>query len=443
MQPLIPSGHVSEVAVVGPEDSVSDLVALNAEFPGLRLRPYVYENEHETVSVYQQIDPAVRVVLFTGPVPYYRVTGSVGAARPMLYVPFTGVALYRALFQLHQQYDVTCISVDTVERGAVLETYADLGLSAEGIYTLEYSQAPDRGEFVKFHRRHHESGLTAAALTCLRSAHRALQEEGIPCTRIIPTHGVLMESLERAFLVAENIRTGENQIVVGIVDVGACLRAERAAGSYSEVQRKHLALQSEILHFVQEVDGHFTPTGGDEYLFHTTQGPFLRASGNLRSIPLLRRLKALGPEPVFAGIGMSYTAAQAGTHARMALEHARRQGSDACFVVTEDRRVVGPLGSPQSGEFQSRTLDPQRLELARIAGVSPTSLERLIGAVHSAGIRAFTANEVAPWLHITDRSARRLLRQLGDAGVVRVVGEETHSVRGRPRQVFQLAPDLG
>lgn len=429
------------VAVLGPPDSIQDLLNLAPQFPRLEAVACTYENEEDAVTVYQRIPDHCRAILFTGPLPYYRVLEAVTPRLPVAFVPFDDEALYRTLFYARDRHDITRVSVDTVPRQRVLETYQDLGLRADHVYGLEYRTAIRRSDFVSFHRNHLEAGHTSVALTCLRTAHLELMALGLPCERIVPPPSVLLKSLEKAYLLAQNLRVSENQIAVAVLDLSEALADARQGRTEYDLQRLRLQLQGELMEYAAELDGYLAPSGADEFLLITTQGPVLRATNNLTTAPFLDRLQTIPSQMARLGLGMGATAAEAGEHARLALSHARKSEGGACFVVLSDRRVVGPLGGDRLA-LPTRNIHPAFVEMAEKAGLSPVTLERVVRVARALKGRGFTAHDLASQLRIAPRSARRLCRVLASAGLITEVGVEAPAPLGRPRSVFELDDSL-
>ncbi len=416
------------VGVIGPGDSVEDVVSLAPEFPSLNLEPLRYEDERETSAIFAAARERLDIALFTGPIPYYRVLQEAGPALPITFIPFTGAALYRALFLLKDITPLRAISVDTVERVAVYETFGELGLHGLTAHVLEYHQVVNRDEFISFHHRLYAGGRTQVALTCLRTAYLALQRQGIPAVRVIPPRAVLRETLERVALLGSQIEAGGRQLMVGVLRV--LPKGRRGAW---RIPRE---INAEVRQFVDEIAGLLNVTHDNEFLFVTTWASFDQASGSLHRAPLLDRLSTADGVRYAMGVGLGATASQALLHARSALQRALTYDT-ACFVMLDSKHLVGPLGTPETTRVAMRTTDPNLLAAASEVGISVTLLERILGAVARTGPE-FTAEELAPFLRVSARSARRLLRRLEGRGIARVVGQEKIHLRGRPRSLFQL-----
>ncbi|NPV70081.1 MAG: hypothetical protein HPY55_05485 [Firmicutes bacterium] len=426
------------VAVIGPDDLVSRVLDVGRLIPALELVGMPYSDDDEAPAIYRQLPPAVDMVLFTGPVPYYRTLAREDIRLPALHVSLQGTGLYRALFQIHDHYDITRLSTDTFSRETVEEVYHELGVSASGVYSKEYRAAIDKDELVNFHENLFRRGLTSVAVTCLRSAHHELERRGVPSVRVLPTKSSIKEALEKAALIGQGLRDKASQVVVGLVDIDNFEGIARRAASEHRVQQLKLEIHAALLRYVEQIDGCMNFIGNDEFLFFTTRGMFEKSSNCFTRAPLIADIKHHFNTTVSLGVGLGYTANQAGTNARVALQHAKRCGGDACFVVTEERRVLGPLGLESRVEYGLRHIEPAVLAAAEAAGVSATAVDRLYGCVRSLGAERFSANDIAPLLGITLRSTNRLLNHLVAAGLVAPAGEEKLNRLGRPRRLYHF-----
>lgn len=427
------------VGVIGPGDLVRRTVEFGRErFATLQLLPFPYEQESEAEAVARAAAPIAEVLLFTGPVPYYRVTRAGDPGVACLYVQPAAASLYRLFLLERERIDPLRVSVDTVSRRTLAEAYADLGIDDRGVHVREYDGPIARDELVDFHLSRFHAGETTGALTYLRSARAELVRRGVPCAWVTPTSTEVATALEKAYLVGESARHKGTQIVVGVVDVDGFGRLARQAASEHVVQQLKLAVQDALLQYVAEIDGYLLPGGGDEFLFFTTRGPFERYTEFLTSAPVLDRIRDRVSTTVSMGVGMGRTASQAGTHARIALQKAKDAGGHACYVVMEDKRLLGPLRPGRRLESELRAVRPELLEQANAAGMTAAALSRILSTRGWLGAE-FSANELAPVLGLTVRSAHRLLARLVNAGLASVVGEEKLATRGRPRQLYRLA----
>src|SRR5699024_3968123 len=108
-------------------------------------------------------------------------------------------------------------------------------------------------------------------------------------------------------------------------------------------QRLQLDIQRGILDYIESLDGFLTALGSNEYMFVTTRGTFERVSQGYKYFPLIMDIKKQYKVNISVGIGFGVTANEAGTHARMALLQSFDHGGKKCFIVKEDRSVIGPI----------------------------------------------------------------------------------------------------
>jgi predicted ArsR family transcriptional regulator len=63
---------------------------------------------------------------------------------------------------------------------------------------------------------------------------------------------------------------------------------------------------------------------------------------------------------------------------------------------------------------------------------------KIAGVLAKRGSTRITAHELAQYLHILLRSARRILSTLEAHGMATIVGEVTSYQRGRPRKIYDV-----
>ncbi|MCK9911031.1 hypothetical protein MXD81_17915, partial [Microbacteriaceae bacterium K1510] len=56
------------------------------------------------------------------------------------------------------------------------------------------------------------------------------------------------------------------------------------------------------------------------------------------------------------------------------------------------------------------------------------------------GQHSISAANIAEWLGMTERNARRILGDLAEYGLAEIIGEEAPASRGRPRKIYRITP---
>lgn len=432
------------LAAIGPSNLVDKVAGALEHLSDVYLLKYPYSNEDETLDVYRKAGGVADIVVFTGPIPFYRVEQAMGFVRPAVYVSLQGTALYRTLFLAKEKCDIGRVSIDTFEKGVIEEVYGELEIKHSGVAVKEYSSQVTRDELVSFHESMFASGKSVAALTCLRSAYDELVRHGVPSYWVTPTQASIRDAIERACLLGDSEKSKSSQIAVGFVNIDAFRRFAESAQSEHKVNQLLVDVQRTLLEYVETIDGYLDFLGQDEYIFFSTRGLLSKRTRGFTYMEIPRLLKERYGLGASVGLGLGYTANQAGTNARTALRRCKESGGAACFLVTEDRRLLGPLSSePEAAavppnEESLRLVDPDMLDRARESGLSIASIRRFIEIVLAAQMNTFVAKDVAPMLGVTVRSVNRMFKKMADVGLVAAVGEEKAGKRGRSKMVYAL-----
>ncbi|MFC5987701.1 hypothetical protein [Marinicrinis lubricantis] len=418
---------------------VDKLMNVVQNFPSFTPVPLVYRNEEEVPALAQQLMERVDVLLLSDPFSHRKVKESMNSSIPVHHIPITDAGMYKALFRAMKADRLTGgFSVDTLTKTMVVRTLKDLGIS-ETFFAMYDGPAYDlREKLVQFHQTQHERKKCSIALTGMESVAIRLTELGIPNEWLLPSDQDMIVTLERALLSTGARQSREAQIVVGLVNVDDFGTVASKRNSEHEVQKLKLDIHRMILDYVESLDGYLTHLGGDEYLFFTTRGIFERETGGYKTIPLAKDMSKTYGVSLSIGMGFGRSANEAGTHARTALRKSKEAGGNACFIVREDRTLIGPLEMAEPVQGVLAITNGELIKKAEDAGMTSAYLSKLLNQMARFGKNEYMVHELAALLDITVRSAHRLLLMWMDHGLVDVSGMEKVP-RGRPRQIFRFA----
>ncbi|MHB1653461.1 MAG: hypothetical protein ACYCVD_13420 [Desulfitobacteriaceae bacterium] len=424
------------VLVIGPEDNVNDVMECHFLFHSLDLIRYPYKTPEGAIEIIRKNLGNFDGVLFTGPIPYMIASEVFQDEFPMVYLPFGGKALTKALFQaLYQGANLARISIDTITRHEAYETLHELGLNSAKLFCLQYARVISTKEFVDYHFNLYKKGEIDIAFTCLKSAHEQLLELGVPTIRIMTPRSVIIDALEKVQLIGESVVNQSNQLVV--IFIGADIINEMSYTTV-EVHEKLLELERMILKFTHEVEGNLTRSVRDQFVIITTRTLFEQSTESMTLMPLLGNILNHASFTLQVGVGIANTASIAGYHARIALQKSKKNGENTCFVCLPNKSIFGPLGTYKSTSHKLTVVEPLLLELAEKTGLSPPLLERVIKSIKDLGTQYFTSYDVAMKLGMSLRNARKILQHLLGQKVVVLAGKELISTRGKPRNVYTL-----
>ncbi|NGP46743.1 hypothetical protein G4V62_17995 [Bacillaceae bacterium SIJ1] len=274
-------------------------------------------------------------------------------------------------------------------------------------------------------------------MTGVKEVADALLAQKLHCQWITPTHQDYVGALERALLSTEKRRHRESQVVVGLMRIHQFQQSIKHMTSEHDIARLKLDVHRTLLDYVNELEGHLA-NNGEEYIFFTTRGVFERVTHGYKSMPLLEDVKHAFGFTLSVGVGFGQTANEAGAHARIALRQANDEGGHQCFIVTEDKRIVGPVDTAAPLVYPTAVTDEGLLKKAEAAGMNAVHMQKLMAQVARFDKTHYTATELADVLGVTLRSTHRILLRWLDADLVQTAGVEKTTTRGRPRQVYVL-----
>ena len=139
-----------------------------------------------------------------------------------------------------------------------------------------------------------------------------------------------------------------------------------------------------------------------------------------------------------AGIGFGSTMASSQRNAIQAFSYGRETHPVQLVTVIDDTGMIQEnAGTPKELSYSLSTTDPILLDKLEQASVSIKNYTKAV-AIGRAFNRPFTSAELAQEMHVTERSARRILTKLLSVSLVHCVGEETSGLRGRPSKKYQF-----
>ncbi|WP_163969686.1 GGDEF domain-containing protein [Oceanobacillus halotolerans] len=378
------------------------------------------------------------VLLYSGFIPYSISKKEIPKNLPAHFIPIKGGSLYRSFYKLQKRLNhFHTISIDTLSKYEINRLNQELNESITSIHYDSRLSLAKTEEIISFHETAYKEQDTDCALTGLKVVSEALTEIGIPNEWIVPTEEDIIVTLERALLSTEQRKKLESQIVFGIVHIDNIDQLKRQFTSEQHIQRLYLDVQKSILDYVETLEGYLTALSGNEYMFVTTRGTFERVTQGYKYFPLISDMKQQQVQ-ISVGIGFGVSANEAGSHARMALTQAIDFGGEECFIVKEDRSVIGPIDKEAPLTYPLNITDEELLELTEQTNISPYYLRKVLSLIQRQHIDTFTAQELAASLGVTTRSAHRILLAWLDANIVEIVGIEKQQTKGRPRQVYKM-----
>lgn len=308
--------------------------------------------------------------------------------------------------------------------------------------TKECGINQDLDELVLFHYNLWKYKKVQAAVTSVFSIFERLHELGVPVYRISPAKSSIRNTIHRALLEGKTMHQAQSQIAIGMIGINDHTHANKSQTSEYQLKRKKLALQQALVDFGEEIQALIDWSDSEKIRFITTRGQIERCTNQFKKITILKSIQEKLNIPTSMGIGFGSTAYEAEIKAHEALSKALAFSASSCFIVEMDGNVHGPIGETFQLKYSTRSDDPELISIAKKAGLSVGTINKLLSFCEYSNNKKFTAIELSSGFGITLRSARRILSKLEQSKIVKISGEEQPIGRGRPRQIYTLTLNI-
>ena len=433
------------LSIIGPQDLVNISYKIAKDFNGIipKKLPYkekIGSNIDQAVELVEKYENQTDGYLFTGPIPYYRMIKENITDKYLFYYPILGTALYKALFvmKVHNNIDVTNVSIDSLRNKDVSTTYKELELDYYNIYINKKDLAEySHHQYVDFHRKLYQSNKTCGAITAVKSVYNALKQDKIPVIRVTPT----VYAMKRAFKFILNVReinlAEKNQIIMQIISINK-YSLSNSSLSALEKKQKYLALHQELLSFSRNYLASVLTTEDNEFIILITKGTLQDYTNNYSRIPMIIEMEKKLSIAINVGIGMGTNASEAEENARQALDIAKDSKERAAYLINSDKEVIGPISKGEDLKYNLKSNDKQLVKIAKKTNLSITRLTQIQNILEKLQRDSFTAKDLKKYLKVSLRTANRIINKLLDGKACEKVGIEQPGTRGRPRNVYKL-----
>lgn len=426
------------LAIVGPSDSVSLVYAVASERKDILMpQVIVYKDAAEVPEIMQARGLEFDMWLFSGIVPYHYAL-SVPRHAPVFYIPHTGSSLFRALLEITyiKKMKLHNVSFDTYSQAEVEETFRDIDLALPKIYVKPFYDIDSAKDFTNHHYNLWKAGEIDVAVTCFLATYEKLKDMGVPVIRVWTTRSNIRTTLDVAINSCLAQRFKGSQLAIQEIAIDEYDNIVRASSIYN-VKRMEIGLYKILVDYAEMLKGSLVIRGEGQYTLYSTRGILEERTKELTIIPILEEISCQVKAAVSGGIGFGVTAYDAEQNAFRALGIAQQKGKGLWMAVNDEREVIGPLSSAVHLKY---SVQADALACKRVAGdlnLSVTTVNRLMAVIDKLDTDTIGADELAVYLAVTTRSARRILTILVENSFAEYAGEEM-LVKGRPRKLYKI-----
>lgn len=430
----------TKLGIVGPGDSVDRISNIAEEFyDNIITLPFTYTEAKETKDIIRNAESDVDVWIFSGQAPY-SIAKDAGLKQESFFPALNGSSLIKTLLDISykDKQILDYISLDTIPTEEVHETFSELELPIANLQLMPYSGYRSTDDLTSFHYELFKENKIKIAITCVFSTYKKLKALGVPVYRVTPTKMVLRQTINMAYQQNETMYFKQSQIAVIIIQTHDMDKLMDERKLLTHNHRLNLKLQELIIDFSEDIFGSYIWLGNGKFIIFSTRGALDKyQKSSITS--LLEKITLLTNFTSNLGIGYGKTSLEAEQNAYSALNHAKNQGTNCGFLTEVNGSIEGPLKETDSITYNYRTDDKDLEELLSKAGVSISTFNKLIYVQNNFCNYSVSSADIAEWLNMTQRNARRILNDLEKQGLAVLSGQEVSPLGGRPRKIYQVA----
>lgn len=425
------------VGVIGPQWIRETMVRCFGLFPNIQpifsLSDEIVDARQLTTELIDHVD----CLFYSGRIPYLVSKDEIPIEVPAFYIPLKGAGLYQALYKLKSKKSLSNISLDGIQNNymEIVKNNLEETFTYQSFQEIVYME--NKEDVVTFHEKNVLDNPDTVVITSLKLVSEQLTSMNIVNEWLKPTDQDIIVAIERMLLATNQRKQKEMQIIIGRIFIESSGDVHEFMTEQQVHKRSH-AIHRMLLQFAEQINGYLIALSSSEYIFVTNRGIFERITEGYKYLPIVDEMKKKLEVSLSIGVGFGFSALEAGSHARVALIQAQENGGGCCFIVREDRSVFGPIDLIVPMKYPLTVTDQLLISKAEFVGMSAANIEKTMAVIKRKQKNEFTAHELATILSITPRSAHRIIQSWLDAELIKIIGMEKISRRGRPRQVFAI-----
>lgn len=440
---------VFRLAVVGHSSSIDEIQQIvstkfeNVETTGVELANDEMTDDavHTLRGLLSQLDG----VLYTRTEPYKLMVSRLDhTGVPARYATVDASSFLQALLYavIHFHSDILRVSVDTLDYTTVMNAYDALGIPPEQPHLTVVPLNTHADHFVEAvaqgHIESYRSGLCSVCVTNIRNVQDTLLEMGIPCVLMTPSPDNYISEIRRLLFQWEtNENEKDNTCLI-------CIRAELSGDYY--LHRKTMvqntldvgSLAEHIVMFAQRLNGAFIHTGAQDFTIVCGYDALSDATDGFTHFPLLAQAYTNTPYRLSVGIGTGINHQTALMNAELGTHRAWAEGGNRAYLVHAESKIIGPIQPNELLHPHKAQVNHQLTKAAQECGLSINTITKIDTFARRKNNGSFITAELVDELHISFRTAARLVEKLEKHGYLVEIGRSAINGRGRPTRIFRL-----
>lgn len=423
------------IGVIGPEDSVQRIMTYSSSLFLYPPCPLIYRDFREVPEMVRHEQERAQGLYFSGPIPFFIAASAVDRKCPWIYLPYDSTGLLVALLNASLAMCRTGglrFSVDTIEENEARDVLRETNLRLDAIYTLPYTTPIDpTDECFAFHTDLFRRGLTDFAMTCVQTVKKALGEAGIPTFTVVPALPTIRRTIQLLNLEIEKSSKDSMNVVVGIV------YPQFNDNNPITFERNILSVHQALLTYSEKFNLLVVPRDHRSFRIIQNLGQLRTQTQNFARNEIYKAVLSSTGIGIDLGYGAGSNITIAEEYAEKALDMTRGKvgicylidGKKAVPIGTEKRQLAQPLSSSEVSGIIKGT------------AMTASSFTRYLLAASMLDT-PFSPADFSQHINITKKAARKIFSSLAELGVIEMCGKRHVTPRGRPENLYRLAPDF-
>lgn len=438
--------------VLAPYDVVGIVESIGNATGKLKLRLDAYSDSREIVDLFKKHRVSADAFLIGGPLAYdylkEQMDGSPElAGASVSFIPYDETAIFRALFEMARDQSDSDIesmrvSIDHPAGDHIRECVEEINLGVANTYSKECLSAEDVADLASFHLKLWQQKQVTAALTSVHCVYERLREQSVPVYRIHPSKSAIRTALTALYERLQEKRILDQQIALVAIRFVDAVKNGGSVDARQLVDRRRLPIEKRLQTLAGKFSGVVQWATPTEANILTTRRHVEREVFSVESMQLISDLRQNFGIGLAVAIGVADAANEALALARNVLKQKDLLSGENVWLIDADTIIQRSFHADTSLRYESASSNLDIVEKAQLAKLGIVSVNRVLAFVGGKNSGQFTAQQLANWMNITPRSARRIVARLEKVGILERCGTRQSIGRGRPTRLFRKVRDI-
>lgn len=400
-----------KIAFISSTNYKNTISSIAQNIDGIQIQFYTYNHPSETIQLLHQLEPCDALVIggfipysFVEPylselsIPYFSIMQDEHSVSTTLLHVLTSQKI-----QLHE------LSIDVIDEKLVTNTLSDMDYSGDKPAIFSSLDSALYAQHIALYK----ANSIKLIVTSVHTLYERLLAENIPVITMRDSTSSTIEKLKSIRANTLLHRSNNQRAAAGIIQ---CNPTDFPS----------------FFTFTENIHANFKKRDEYSYEISTTFGALQSFLNSPSLIDHLHSFKS----PFKMGFGYGQSFIEAMNHANEAIQFSKDY---EIYLLNERSELSGPF--PNEKKKISLHLNDEKMkELALKTSLSALNLSKFLDFIYERHTKQFTAQDLADYMHVTRRTAERIIKKLLEAHFIQVISAEMSYQKGRPRAIYSLAP---